>query len=309
MMQPDRISRPGRKVELGLALGGGGMKGWAHVGVIEVLEQYGLRPDRIAGCSAGAIMGAAYAYGMPVEEMLRIMREQDASGFFTLRLDGRSLLNWEGFRRSLVEVYGDTRIEDLEIPFAAVCTDLETGKEVVLEEGPLVDAILASSAVPGIFPPVKYGDRFLVDGGLLNNVPVSVLARQGAAYIIACKLHRHQSEGGALERSRHFKREESTAERSQLMERVLGRFWRGTRDLPTAFAVMNRSIDILMAQLENYRLGMHAPDLLINPRLEDIGSLSFAEDREEIYLRGKEAALARAKELQRLAKLLAHENV
>ncbi len=296
------ITRPGRRVELGLALGGGGMKGWAHVGLIEVLEEYGLRPDRIAGCSAGAIMGAAYAYGMPVEEMLRIMREQDTSNFFTLHLNGQSLLNWEGFRQSLVALYGDTRLEDLPIPFSVVCTDLETGQEVVLEEGPLVDAILASSAVPGIFPPVKVGDRLLVDGGLVNNVPVSVLARQGATYIIASKLHRQYDEEGVL------KRKGTSSGRLQRMERVLSRFWRETREFPTAFAVMSRSLDILMAQLEHIRLQMYTPDVVICPQLEDISSFGFAENKEEIYLRGRAAALEASDALLRLAERLEEEN-
>ncbi len=290
-------SRGSRSAEpvLGLALGGGGMRGWAHVGVLSVLEERGLRPDLVVGSSAGALIGAYYAKGLPVPEMVRLMRGQRTASLFGLRLDGAALLDTDDLRDLLVEQLGDVQIEDLELPFAVVATELASGKEVVIDRGPVVDAILASSAMPGIFAPVRRGDRLLVDGGICNNVPTSVLVSRGARYTIAVRLHRDEE---------RFDGVPSSPERSvsnSLWADRLAKTIRRDPSLPSGFEVISRVMELTVAKLERYRLQAYPPDVLIRPEVGHVRTLAFSEEREDIYEAGREAALAGGDLLDRLA--------
>ncbi|MBC8264719.1 MAG: patatin-like phospholipase family protein [Anaerolineales bacterium] len=177
-----------KRKKVGLALGGGSVRGAAHLGVLEVLEQEGIRPDYVAGVSAGSVVGAVYCAGLDLDEMKRLASDlqwrklgrvtRPRLGFF----DGKPL---EGY---LEEVIGPHQFEDLEIPFAAVAVDIVRGELVVLSEGPVAPAVRASCAIPGIFTPVERGEQMLVDGGVLNNLPVSVAREMGADYVIAVDL-------------------------------------------------------------------------------------------------------------------------
>jgi len=173
---------------LGLALSGGAQRGIAHVGVLSVLERERIAPDFVAGTSAGAAVGAIYCAGWSTGQMLQLLagmnwrklgdpqwRINRSLGF----LDGA---RFEGFVRDML---GDLTFEDLEIPLTVVTADLVSGEEVHISRGPLAPAVRASCALPAIFTPVEYGDRLLVDGGIVNNLPTSVLIQQGADYTIA----------------------------------------------------------------------------------------------------------------------------
>lgn len=177
-----------KRKKIGLALGGGSVRGAAHLGVLEVLEREGLRPDYVAGVSAGSVVGAVYCAGLKLDEIKRLALglqwrklgrvTRPRLGFF----DGRRLEEY------LNKAIGPLQFEDLEVPLAAVAVDITCGELVVLKEGPVAPAVRASCAIPGIFTPVERGEQILVDGGMLNNVPVSVAREMGADYVIAVDL-------------------------------------------------------------------------------------------------------------------------
>ena len=178
-----------RRPRVGLALGSGSARGWAHVGVIRALEQAGIRPDLVCGTSIGALVGAAYAAGEldRLEQWVLGLRISDVVAFMDVSLSsglfkGERLMDF--FRRNFV----DRPIEELAMPFAAVATSLHTGAELWLRHGSTLDAVRASIAVPGIFAPVLYEGSVLVDGGLVNPVPVSLARAMGADVLIAVDL-------------------------------------------------------------------------------------------------------------------------
>jgi NTE family protein len=177
------------ETKIGYALGGGAVRGAAHIGALRALEDAGLRPDFIAGTSIGAIIGAAYAAGRTTEDLER--RFSDLDWFSLVRptlklkhslLDTRKML---GFVRDKL---GLSTFESLRTPFAAVTCDLQSGERVALTRGDLVRALGASSALPGIFPPVEIEGRMLVDGGVVENLPVATVRRMGAGFVIGVDL-------------------------------------------------------------------------------------------------------------------------
>jgi NTE family protein len=173
---------------IGLALSGGAVRGVAHLGVLEVLEQEGIRPDCVAGASAGSLVGAAYCAGVPVADLKRMalrLRLQDIS---RISRPGLGFFNGQPLEDYVDRILGGRRFDELSIPFAAVAVDVMSGALVVLNEGPVAPAVRASCALPIVFTPVPRGDQLLVDGGVLNNVPVSVVRAMGADYVIAVDL-------------------------------------------------------------------------------------------------------------------------
>jgi len=181
-----RKKRKRRKV--GLALGGGSVRGAAHLGVLEVLEREDIRPDCVAGVSAGSAVGAMYCAGLDLDETKRLALDlhwrklgrvtRPRLGFF----DGKRLEEY------LDEIIGPRQFEELAIPLATVAVDIVRGELVVLKEGPVAPAVRASCAIPGVFTPLERGEQILVDGGVLNNLPVSVVRDMGADYVIAVDL-------------------------------------------------------------------------------------------------------------------------
>jgi NTE family protein len=181
---PGSEHRPPRTVAL--VLGGGGARGAAHLGVLAVLEREGFRPDLITGTSVGSIIGAGYAAGIAVEEMLGIMRSLKWGDLTRLNWSSRlSVLDTTPLRRVVDKAIGGKDFSDLDLPFAAVACDVLTGARVVLREGPVATAVTASSAVPGLFSPVQHGDALLVDGGTVANLPVRAAREMGADYVVA----------------------------------------------------------------------------------------------------------------------------
>lgn len=181
-----------KKPKIGLALGGGGARGLAHIGVLKVLRKHGIEPDFVAGVSMGAFVGACYTLGSDLEKM-----EKEAVSFnktkalkkmLDLNNPKRSLLKGDKVYKYIKDWVGDTTFADTKVPFRIIATDLASGEEVVLKQGPLAESIRASISVPGIFPPVKINNRYLVDGGVLNCTPVDVLEEMGADIIIGVDL-------------------------------------------------------------------------------------------------------------------------
>lgn len=186
------IPLPYRKRTIGLALSGGSTYGAAHVGVMEVLEENGIQPDMIAGTSAGALVGAAYCAGVPLKEIETLFLTMSWPTLLKLSIrNPLSIFDTQPMEEFLRKKLGDIEFKDLIIPFAAVACDIHTGERVVLNAGPVAPAVRASAAIPGLFSPVEIGGRLLVDGGIVDNLPVDLVRSMGADYVIASDVSKH----------------------------------------------------------------------------------------------------------------------
>lgn len=174
---------------VGLALGGGGALGAAHVGVLQVLHERAIRPSVVAGTSAGSLIAAAYARGRDPYELEALVVNARWGDFGTFSMTpGLGLLDTDGLRATLEEIGGDHLIEDLPVRYSAVATDLNTQQRVLIDHGSLIDAVCASISVPGIFRPKHLDGRMLVDGGLVDNLPIDAALEMGARHVIAVRL-------------------------------------------------------------------------------------------------------------------------
>jgi NTE family protein len=186
MPNPDLRTEP----KLALALGGGGALGAAHIGVLQVLRERDIHPSMVAGTSAGSVAGAGYALRISPYELERMVRRATWGSFGAItRSRGIGVLDTEGVRASIERILGqDINIEDMPTPFAAVATDVDTREVVVLKSGSLADAVRASIAVPGLFKPVRIGKRLLVDGGVMQNLPIEAAFNMGAHHVIGVRI-------------------------------------------------------------------------------------------------------------------------
>ncbi|MBS3994650.1 MAG: patatin-like phospholipase family protein [Alkaliphilus sp.] len=175
----------GNKYRVGLALGGGAVWGISHIGVLKALKDNDIPIDCICGTSIGSIVGGLYATGLSINELLNLATHTQWKEFSQLSLPINGLLSNEPMDQFINNIIGEKNIEDLKIPFIAVATDIISGEEILLDKGKLSTAMRASSAIPGIFQPVNFKGRTLVDGGVINNVPASVVKKMGADIIIA----------------------------------------------------------------------------------------------------------------------------
>ncbi|MCR8913374.1 patatin-like phospholipase family protein [Marinobacter panjinensis] len=173
---------------IGLALGGGAAKGIAHIGVLKAFEEEQIRIHCISGTSVGALVASYHAFGRPAESILSICSELNLSKILDFTLKRGGLFSTNSIREMIHRDLGDCRIEDANIPLAICATDIETGEQLIFRNGNLADAVCASMAVPGLFVPVEIDGRILVDGGLVENVPISPLAEMGAGIIVAVDL-------------------------------------------------------------------------------------------------------------------------
>lgn len=285
-----------RKLRVGLALGSGAARGWAHLGVIRVLEQAGIRPDLVCGTSIGALVGAAYAAEEldSFENWLRGLSFADVLSFMDVSMNGGMIKGerlMEFFRRKFI----DRPIGELAIPFAAVATSLDTGTEVWLREGSTLDAVRASIALPALFMPVAHEGRVLVDGGLVNPVPVSLARAMGADIVIAVDLNSNR-----LGRHRPGEPEKPPGEISEWKRKLqenLGAFMPERSEaeprLPSILDVITSSINIMQVRISRSRMSGDPPDVIVSPRLAGLGLLDFHRAKEAIAegVRAMEAAL------------------
>jgi NTE family protein len=275
-------------MEISLALGGGGSKGFAHLGVLRCLENQGYKIRAIAGTSAGGIVATIYAAGYTPQEMLERFRQVDQSQFYRRQPgDGPALLGVAGLNQLLKEMLGERTFEDLKIPCALTAVDLNSGKEVILKNGRVADAVLATVALPGIFPPKSWQEYYLVDGGLLDPVPVAVARTLAPDLpVVAVVLTNLDPEPLKVMESLPF-----------LPDLPLLRQITRLR-VAQAFNVFLHSIDISSQYLTVMRLKIERPEVVIQPELKDIGILDQV-DLLEISNRGERAALAVLPELRR----------
>lgn len=174
---------------IGLALAGGAARGAAHLGVLEVLEREQIRPDCVTGVSAGSVVGALYCAGVPLSQMQTLAAEMTWRKVARPCRPRLSLFDTTQLERYLDETIGGKTFEELALPFAVLAVDVLTSEVVTLNTGPVAHAVRASCAIPGIFSPVEWGERLLIDGGVLNNIPVNLLRQMGADYVIASTLN------------------------------------------------------------------------------------------------------------------------
>jgi NTE family protein len=265
-------------MEITLALGGGGVRGAAHIGVLNGLEKAGYRIQALAGTSAGGIAGAVYAAGYSPEELLAEFTQLDQTNLYArLPGDGPSILGVAGINRLLERLLGERTFDELQIPLAVTALDLKSKKEVILKQGRVVDAVLATMSMPGVFPPQEYGDYLLVDGGLIDPVPVAP-ARSFFPYlpVVAVALDDPAHNAGISFTPPNF-----------LMPSPLLRTIARLR-VAQAFSIFLESMDISSGFLTEFRLQLDQPDVIIRPH---VGDLELLENINvvEISLRGEQA--------------------
>ncbi|WP_431856460.1 patatin-like phospholipase family protein [Azospirillum sp.] len=294
------------KPRIGLALGGGVARGWAHIGVLRALKRYGIEPDVVCGSSVGALVGGVALAGKldALEEWARGLNRLKIAGYLDLRLrQGGGLIGGDKLVAEMRRHLGSTRIEDLPVPFTATATDLVTGHEVWLQKGELVDALRASFSLPGVFPPVPLDGRWLVDGALVNPVPVSCCRALGAQMIIAVNLSadilgKARKPGATIPTAAGFDLLGLIGENAPETPRLSSigalarRIFRRDYDGPSVFGVMVSSLGIITDRITRSRLAGEPPDVHVAPRLGQIGLLEF--DRADDCIREGELAVERA---------------
>jgi NTE family protein len=292
-----------RKPLIGIALGSGVGRGWAHVGVLNTLDAAGLQPDIVCGTSIGALIGGAYVGGRmtELETWARGLTKGRMSRLFDFRLRAGGIIAGRRVTRILhADLYSCT-IEKLDRPFVAIATDLSSGQEVWLREGNLVEAIRASYAIPGLFPPVENEGRWLIDGALVNPVPVSVCRALGADVTIAVGLNADRLGESPLQDDEALELMEFEApgepERNRLGMGSMRRFLGRGRSDPSLFTVVARALTIVQDRIARSRLAGDPPDVLIAPRVGDVGLFEFYRAAESIAA-GEAAAKAALPEIR-----------
>jgi len=316
-----------KKPKVALVLGSGAARGWAHIGVIHELAEMGIKPDLVVGSSVGAVVGGAYASGNlePFEEWIAELGRVDIIRLLDAKMTGGGFLQGKSLMNAIGKQIGDPKIEDLDIPYACVATELGSGRELWLREGSLLDACRASIALPGMFAPSLDSEgRLLVDGGVVNPVPVSLARAMGGEIVIAVNLN------GDLIGKHFFVHEagEDEAEDDDEDERLLAAI--GEIDSPVArwaarmkagfgvrldsyisslrkkespdpglFDVIAGSIDIMQDRITRSRMAGEPPDVLITPRLSEIGLMEF-DRADESIAEGREATRRRKHEIEAL---------
>jgi NTE family protein len=287
-----------RHPSIGLALGGGAARGFAHIGVIRTLIAKGFVPDVIAGTSIGAVAGGLYATGHldGFEEWARALTRRRVFGYLDLSLTGSGLFRGDRLAERLNQDIGDVAIEDLPVRFAALATEVGTGHEIWLTRGRLVDALRAAYALPGIFTPVLIGHRWLVDGALVNPVPVSAARALGARVVIAVNLNSDLFGRGTT--ITNFGPDEPDEDWLQKLRsrhgletsnsRMVKRQMLGTAQRPGLSTIMLEAFNIMQDRITRARLAGDPPDVIINPPLGRIGLMDFHSAADAIAL-GAEA--------------------
>lgn len=298
------VKEPERKPDSGiaLALGGGAARGWAHIGVLRALDEAGIRIDMIAGTSIGALVGGCYLAGKldALEEFARSLTKRRIFSLLDFRFGGNGLLGGIRLTARMRDHLEGLTFEDLDRPFICVASEIRTGHEIWLHSGSLITAMRASYALPGVFEPVKCNNRVLVDGALVNPVPVSVCRAHEQPLVVAVNLHYDLfgraaviketagSADGELTRINDGSDNGGTDKLSHGHERRLG-----------ITGVMVEAFNIIQDRISRARLAGDPPDLAILPKLGHIGLTEFHRAAESID-RGYEATKSQITELRRI---------
>lgn len=311
--------------KIGLALGGGGARGWAHVGVLRALEEHRIPIDYIAGTSIGALVGAIYVRDQldQLEKFAEDLGMQNLVSLMDISFPGLGLIDGKRVRDFLSGYLADASLEDCRIPFRCVATNFLRKEEVVFQSGAMVDAVRASISLPGIFVPCKHHNAYLVDGGVVNPVPVNVLREMGAEGAIAVNLNhepqpavRNSSPSEAQstdEQSPTARRDRDPTGAEGFTQGLVDRYdnlkdvlqdqiddWMPDPNTGlNIFDVLGNSINMMEQQVTRVRLEMHPPDILIEPDLMEFGIFDF-QQAQPMMQRGYEAAQAMMPDIQAL---------
>jgi NTE family protein len=270
-------------LKIGLALGSGSSRGWAHIGIIDELTKLGIVPQVVCGTSVGAMVGAAYVMGniAKLEAWALSVTKLDVARFLDINTSMTGFVHTERFHAYLNEnIAGDEdNIEDLSKVYASVATDLETGREVWLTQGSLIQAVWASMALPGLFPAIRNNKRWLTDGGLVNPVPVSVCRALGADIVIAVNLN-----GDIV--GKHFEKQEVKKNGNNSIGEKISELVKEYTDLtlfeeedreqpPSLLNAIAASVNITQDRITRSRMAGDPPDIVLSPKLSDIGLLEL----------------------------------
>ena len=304
-----RLSQPrSGRPRIGLALGGGAARGWAHIGALEVLIEAGFAPQVIAGTSIGAVVGGCYAAGK-LDELKAFatgLTKRRVVGLMDFHIGGAGLISGGKLKRLLERDLADMRLEDLQQLFVAISTELGTGHEIWLTHGPLIEALRASYALPGIFDPVKLGGRWLMDGALVNPVPVTAARALGADIVICINLNNDLAGRGTVIQNHGSEPDAEPAEElvpelevrpashwftgiTGAARRVRNLVGRPSESRPGLAGVMIDAFNITQDRISRSRLAGDPPDVMLGPRLGRVGLFDFHRAEETIAL-GRQAA-------------------
>jgi NTE family protein len=306
-----------RRPVIGLALGGGAARGFAHIGIIRTLIAHGIVPNVVVGTSIGAVVGGAYAAGHldTLEEWARSLQRRNILGYLDIRLNGSGLIGGDKLAAQLEAAIGQTLIEDLPLKFATVATEVRTGHEIWLTHGRVVNAMRASYALPGIFSPVLVGDRWLVDGALVNPVPVSAARALGAEIVIAANLssdvfthsttvYSHGAPADTPEAAIEPAPPKRGFGKLFSPERTMKREFFGSGGRPGISSVMVDAFNIMQDRITRARLAGDPPDLQISPRVGQIGWFDFHR-ADDLIAHGARAATRAIDSIQEAIHILA----
>ena len=293
--------------KIGIALGSGSSRGWAHIGVLKALAELEIHPQVVCGTSIGALVGATYVSKKldALEIWGRELTRLDLARYFELNFSLNGFINTTRFEAFMAQfILPNTDIESLDLPFASVATKLMSGEEVIFDQGDLTEAVWASISLPGVFPPFAVNGQWMVDGGLVNPVPVSVCRALGATQVIAVNLNE-----GIV--GKHLKKEpehrssladSDTATKwpllANLMKEPLKKWdeWNNRNPAPGLMDTVANAINIMQTQITRERLHKDKPDYLIAPDLSHFGLMEFHRASEAITL-GYETTMSKKSEI------------
>jgi NTE family protein len=290
---------PRSRLRIGLALGGGAARGWAHIGVLRALAEAGIAPDVIAGCSIGAVVGGCYAAGKldELEAFALSLTKRRVMGLLDFHFSGAGLIAGGRLQKLLDQDLTDRRVETLPIKFCTIATELVSGHEIWLTRGPLVQAMRASYALPGVFDPVMIGGRWLMDGALVNPIPITAARALGADLVVCVNLNGEVRVRGTVIQSYDSDEKSDEKEIEEAIEAAPRRwgFFSAARaerhpkpNAPGMATVMVDAFNITQDRIARSRLAGDPPDVMVAPKLAKMGLFEFHRAQECIAL-GRQA--------------------
>lgn len=294
--------QPGRKQGIALALGGGAARGWAHIGVLRALDEAGIEIDMIAGTSIGALVGGCYLAGKldELEEFARSLTKRRIFGLLDINLGGGGLFGGMKLNARLQEHLAEVTFADLPKPLVCVASEIRTGHEIWLSSGSLITAMRASYALPGVFEPVVCNKRVLVDGALVNPVPVSVCRAHEQRLVVAVNLHYDLfGRAAVIKHAADLDEAEAQAATKLVVDR-------GTSEREARLGIMGvmvEAFNIIQDRISRARLAGDPPDLSVLPKLGHIGLSEFHRADEAIKL-GYDATRAQLADIGRLQEVM-----
>ncbi|MGI9462340.1 MAG: patatin-like phospholipase family protein [Aestuariivirgaceae bacterium] len=277
---------------IGLALGAGAARGWTHIGVIERLEEAGIVPSVVAGTSIGALIGGCYAADLlgELKEFALTLTRRHMFSFLDISWGGSGLISGDRLSSLLDDHMGEMQFTDMRVPFICIATELLTGHEIWLREGPVVSAMRGSYALPGVFRPAHRDGKWLIDGAVVNPIPVSACRAMGARLVIAINLNSDAFGGTVIQQGladdrprKRQTRESSSKSKPSMLRQMIG-----SNDDPGLTTVLVAAFNISQDRLARSRLAGDPPDINIMPRTPDIGLFEFDKAQEAIDA-GREA--------------------